>query len=251
MVGMYTSSIKVRSNSIETSEYQTMSLSKIPFSTLSIETVLEMAKQSSDVLLRKYSEDPILSTPITDLNEPIRRTKLAIASSRKKELTEEINEADFKRDRAFVGFRKYVEAQQFKDWDRDAQKAATNVITIIERHGKNLYREGLTVQSALLTSMFEDFSREQTQEDLNAIDATEWLNHLKKLQEDFSSMIMRRDELEAKKDIPTKADAKAELVKKLSVLMSGLDFLTNTQSAKYGETGRLINEITERLTNSD
>ena len=224
-----------------------MSLSKIPFSTLSIETVLEMALQCRETLSRRYSEDPILGAPITDLDEPMRRTKLAIASSRKKELTEEINEADFKRDRAFVGFRKYVEAQQFKDWDKDAQKAATTIITIIERHGKNLYREGLTVQSALLTSMFEDLAMDQAQNDLAAIDATDWLNHLKNLQADFSAMIIKRDELEAKKDIPTKADAKAELVKKLSVLLSGLDFLTNTQSTKYGETGELINKIIERI----
>ncbi len=227
-----------------------MSITKIPFSTLSLESLLELAKECSEALSTKHSEDPILSAPITDLNEPMLKAKLAIASNRKQELTEEINEADFRRDRAFVGFRKYIEAHQFKDWDKNAQKAAANLITIIERHGKNLYREGLTVQSALLASLFEDLKKDQAQEDLDAIDAKKWLKHLTDLQEAFSDMVQRRDELEAKKDVPTKADAKAELVKKLSVLFSGLDFLTNTQSTKYGETGKLVNGIAERIIRS-
>lgn len=227
-----------------------MSITKIPFSTLSLESILELAQQCGEALSAKHSEDPILSAPITDLNEPMQKAKLAIASNRKKELTEEINEADFRRDRAFVGFRKYIEAHQFKDWDKNAQKAAANLVTIIERHGKSLYREGLTLQSALLASLFEDLKNDQAQEDLDTIGAKEWLKHLTDLQEAFSDMVKRRDELEAKKDIPTKADAKAELVKKLSVLLSGLDFLTNTQSTKYGETGKLINGIAERIIRS-
>lgn len=224
-----------------------MSISKVPFSTLSIEAVLELAKQCVNALSDKHSEDAILGAPIADLDEPMQKARLAITSNHKKELTNEINEADFKRDRAFVGFRKFVEAFQFKDWDPTAQKAATKLIGIIEKHGKNLYREGLTVQSALLDSLFADLENESSKEDMNTLDADEWLNHLKNLQTEFSTMIQRRDELEAKKDIPTKADAKAELVKKLSVLLSGLDFLTNTQSTKYGEIGELINQIVDRI----
>ena len=224
-----------------------MSITKVPFSTLSIETVLELTKQCSDALSTNHAEDPILSAPLENLKEPIQRAKIAIASSRKKELTEEINEADFQRDRAFIGFRKYVEAFQFKDWDRNSQKAAANLIGIIEKHGKNLYREGLTVQSALLASLFEDLNTEQAKSDLATLNVEEWLNHLKNLQDEFSAMIKRRDELEAKKDIPTKADAKTELVKNLGILLSGLDFLMNTQSTKYGEIGNLINKIIERI----
>ena len=228
-----------------------MSINKIPFSTLSIETTLELAQQCGEALSNKYSEDPILGVPIADLDEPIQRAKLAIASNRRKELTDEINEADFHRDRAFVGFRKYIEAFQFKDWDRTAQKAAANLIGIIEKHGKSLYREGLTVQSALLASLFTDLETESAKEDIATLEVEEWLNHLKNLQSEFSVMIRRRDELEAKKDVPTKADAKAELVKVLSVLLSGLDFLTNTQSTKYGESGELINKIVVRIVASE
>ncbi|MGK0176528.1 MAG: hypothetical protein ACJAYS_000074 [Lentimonas sp.] len=224
-----------------------MSITKISFSTLSITTVLELANQCGEALSSKHAEDPILGTPLANLEEPIQKAKLAVASSRKKELTEEINEADFRRDRAFVGFRKYVEAFQFKDWDRDSQKAAANLIGIIEKHGKSLYREGLTVQSALLASLFEELEMEQPKADLTTLGVEEWLNHLMQLQHNFSAMIQRRDELEAKKNIPTKADAKAELVKALSILLSGLDFLTNTQSTKYGEIGKLISEIIERI----
>ena len=212
--------------------------------------MLELARQCGDVLSINHTEDPILSAPLENLKEPIQRVRIAIASSRKKELTEEINEADFQRDRAFIGFRKYVEAFQFKDWDRDSQKAAANLIGIIEKHGKNLYREGLTVQSALLASLFEDLDTEQAKSDLATLEVEEWLNHLKNLQNEFTAMIQRRDELEAKKDIPTKADAKAELVKNLNILLSGLDFLTNTQATKYGETGNLINKIIERIMTS-
>ena len=224
-----------------------MSITKVPFSTLSINQLLELANQCGEALSAKHAENPTLSIPLKDLEEPIQKVKLAIANSRKDELTEEINEADFRRDRAFVGFRKYIEAFQFKDWDRSSQRAAANLIGIIEKHGKSLYREGLTVQSALLASLFEDLDTEQAKEDLASLDVAEWLNHLKNLQTEFSGMIQRRDDLEARKDIPTEADAKAELVKALSVLLSGLDFLTNTQSEKYSEIGKLINAIIERV----
>jgi len=227
-----------------------MGIRKIPFSKLKIEAVLELADQCSSALLKNHAEDSILGTPLADLDVPIQRARLAVASSRKKELTEEINEADFRRDRAFVGFRKYVEAFQFKDWDRNSQRAAANLIGIIEKHGKTLHREGLTVQSALLSSMFTDLETESSKADLSTIGVEEWLDHLKNLQTEFSSMIQRRDEMEAKNNVPTKEDAKEELVKALGILLSGLDFLTNTQAVKYGEAGNVVNTIIERILSS-
>ena len=224
-----------------------MSITKIPYSKLSIEAVLELANRCVDIIATKHPEDPLLTVPLTDVDKPLQRAKIAIASSRKKELTEEIGDADFKRDRMFVGFRKYLEAQQFKDWERPVQKAAMSLLSIVEKHGKSLHREGLTVQSALLASLFEELDSEQSKADLETIGAQEWLDRLKKFQEDFSVLIQRRDELESKKDIPTKADAKAELVQKLTVLISGLDFLTNTQATKYGEAGKLVNEVVDRV----
>lgn len=175
-----------------------MGINKIPFSKLSIEAVFELANQCAKSFSEKHPEDPILSIPLADLQEPMKKAKLAIASSRKKELTEEISEADFKRDRAFVGFRKYIEAFQFKDWNPEAQRAAANLIRIIEKHGKSLYREGLTVQSALLASLFADLDTDSVKTDLETLNVSEWLNHLKKLQMEFTAMIQRRDELEAK-----------------------------------------------------
>ena len=224
-----------------------MSIQKISYSELSLEDILKLTRKCVEIVSTHHAKDPLLSAPLADIDEPLNNALTSIANSRKKELIDEINDADFKRDRMFVGFRKYVEAQQFKDWDRPVQKAATSLLSIIEKHGKRLYREGLKVQSALLASMFEDLDAEQSKSDLDTAGATEWLDRLKLFQTEFSALIQRRDELESKENILSEADAKAGLIKKLTVLISGLDFLTNTQATKYREAGEQLNAVIEQI----
>ena len=120
-------------------------------------------------------------------------------------------------------------------------------MVIIERHGTRLYREGLTVQSALLNSLFETLDTEQSNADMAVLGAEEWLNRLKELQDEFSTLHDQLDELEARKDILGDEEAKADIVKFLSVLISGLDFLFNTNPNKYGETGKSVNAIIEQI----
>ncbi len=224
-----------------------MRAEKISFSLLSIETILELANYCVKTVSVKHSDNSLLNSSLENLKEPISRAILVIASDRKEELTEQINNADLQRDQAFIGFRKYIEVFQYKEWDPAAKQASSNLLAIIRKHGIQLYKEVLTVQSSLMHSLFEDLDTEKARLDIEKLGVGEWLAQLKRLQERFSNILQQRNEVESKKDIPTKAEAKAALVKNVSSLLDGLEFLAEAQSEKYIETNKLVNEIANRI----
>lgn len=228
-----------------------MNASKIPFSLLSVEAVLELATQTGETISAKHADDPLLSTPLQALDEPKQQATLSIGSSRKQELTEQVNEADRMRDRGFIGFRKHVEADQFNDWSPKVKEAADRILDIIQQHGTRLHQEGLTVQSALMTSLFEDLDAEAAKADLATLRLTRWIEELKEMQTKFADLFRQRNELESVKDIPTKAAAKDSLVEKISIVLNGLDFLTNTQPDTYADTSKLVTEIINRIVTSE
>lgn len=228
-----------------------MNASKIPFSLLSVEAVLELATQTGDTISSNHADDPLLSSSLTALAEPKEQATLAIGSSRKQELTEQVNDADRKRDRGFIGFRKHVEADQYNDFNADVKQAADNILDIIQKHGTRLHEEGLTVQSALMTSLFEDLDSDSAKADLDKLNLTNWISELKTMQSEFADLFQQRNELESAKDIPTKVEAKANLVQKVSVLLNGLDFLANTQPDTYAQTSTLVTEIVNRIVTSE
>ncbi|MEM9337614.1 MAG: DUF6261 family protein [Bacteroidota bacterium] len=228
-----------------------MNASQIPFSLLSVEAVLELATQTGETISSKHADDAMLSNPLQALDEPKQQATLAIGSSRKQELTEQVNEADRMRDRGFIGFRKHVEADQFNDWSPKVKEAADRILDIIQQHGTRLHQEGLTVQSALMTSLFEDLDAEAAKTDLATLRLTRWIEELKEMQNKFADLFRQRNELESVKDIPTKAAAKDSLVEKLSIVLNGLDFLTSTQPDTYADTSKLVTEIVNRIVTSE
>ncbi len=228
-----------------------MNTNKIPFSLLSLEAVLELATQIGETISSRHSEDALLGGALAGLGEPRQQATLAIGSSRKQELTEQVNEADRRRDRGFIGFRKHVEAEQYNDWNTDARQAANNLLDIIQKHGTRLHEEGLTVQSALMTSLFEDLDTEAAKADLATLNLTDWIEQLKTMQNGFATLFQQRNEIETAKNIPTKANAKVALVQASSVLLNGLDFLAVTQAETYGETGQLVASIVNRIVSSE
>lgn len=228
-----------------------MNASNVPFSLLSVEATLEMATQCGDTVADAHADDPLLDSSLTALDQPKQQATVAIGSSQKQELTEKVNEADRDRDRGFIGFRKHVEADQYNDWNPAAREAANRLLNIIKKHGVMLYQEGLTVQSALMTSLFEDLAADQAKADLATLNLTEWITQLQIKQTNFTSLFLQRNALESVKDVPTKAEAKDALVQSLKVLLNGLEFLAATQPGTYAATNNLVNGIVNRIVTSE
>ena len=162
------------------------------------------------------------------------KAELAIASDHKQEFAERVNNADFQRDQAFIGFRKYIEVFQYKEWDPAAKQASSNLLTIIRKHGTQLYKEGLNVQSSLLNALFKDLDDEKARMDIEKLGVEEWLVQLKRLQERFSKIFQQHSEVESDKSIPSKVEAKAALVKSLSSLLDGVEFLAEVGGLAVG-----------------
>ena len=190
-----------------------MNTEMISFSLLSIETILELANQCTKIISAKHPEDPMLAGPLSNLEPPKKKAALAIDSGRKQELIEQVNDADVQRDHAFIGFRKYIEVYQFKEWDRKAVNASSNLLAIIKKYGAQLYKEDFAMQSTLMNSLFKDLDTEQAKADLATLGLEDWLIHL-------------------------------------STLLKGLEFLAKIKPGIYGETNKLINEIAGRIASS-
>ena len=228
-----------------------MNISDIPFSLLSLETTLDLAIQCSDVIATRHAEENLLTKALANLEGPKQKAKLAISNDNKKELTKERNEADYKRDKIFIGFRKRIEAELYNITNPAAEKAAQNLLDIISKHGNRLYAEGMSVQSALLVALFEDLESDSAKADLATLGLDNLLNELKQAQSEFAAIQQQRNELESAKDIPTNAEARMELVEKLSILFKGLDFLFSAQPENYSETGSLVQNIANELVASE
>ena len=224
-----------------------MNTDPIPFSLLSIEAVLELTNNCVRIISAKHSDNPLLNSSLENLKNPISKAVLAIASDRKQELTEQVNNADLHRDQAFIGFRKYIEVFQYKEWDPSAKQASSNLLAIISKHGTQLYKEGHIMQSTLMHALFEDLDTDQARQDIEKLGVGEWLVQLKRLQDRFSKILLQRNEVESQKEIPTKSEAKAVLVNNVSSLLDGLQFLAGVQSETFDETNKLVNEIAERI----
>ena len=228
-----------------------MNTSSIPFSLLSLETTLDLAIRCSAVIATRNAKENLLVNALAGLEGPIERAKLAISDDNKKELTEERNKADDKRDKIFIGLRKRIEAELYNVTNPAAQEAAKNLLEIIAKHGNRLHVEGMSVQSARLVALFKDLESDSAKADLATLGLDNLLDKLKQAQSEFAAIQQQRSELESAEDIPTKEEARVELVGKLIVLFKGLDFLSADQPKDYSEMASQVQTIADELVASE
>lgn len=223
----------------------------IPFSILSIESALDLATRCSATIREKHPKNNSFKSTLARLDDARQEATIAIAGNRKKALTEAVQMADKKRDRLFIGFRKMVESFQYFEPDESIMNAAEVVLQIIRTHGTQLHLKTMSKQSSLLASLFQDLAAADAKAAVNKLGLTNWLNSLKQAQNEFIELLQKRSELEARKDIYTKKEAYTRLIDKLSTLLKGLDFLSSVDPETYGETVRLVTEISDQIITSE
>ncbi len=228
-----------------------MNTSSIPFSLLSLETTLDLAIRCSAVIANGNAEGNLLVNAAASLEAPKERAKLAISNDNKEALTEEQNKADEKRDKIFIGFRKRIEAELYNITNPVAQEAAQNLLEIIVKHGTQLYAEGMSVQSARLVALFKDLESDSAKADLARLKLDSLLDRLKQAQSEFEVIQQQRSKLKSAKDIPTREEARVELVEKLIVLFKGLDFLSIDQPEAYSAMASQVQTIADGLVASE
>jgi hypothetical protein len=228
-----------------------MNISNTPLSTLSIESKLDFATKCVSLIKTRHTKDPLFGNTLANLEDSIQQTTLAIASNHKQKLTKEVNEADYKRGRCFILFRRHIEAEQFNEEDSEKRQASDLLINIIRAHGTQLHLEGMSAESSLLASLFKDMEGKDAIKALSTLNLTREMGQLKQAQSEFIALQEKRNELELNKEIPTKLEAQNELVKKLTVLLRGIDFLAVSQSKTYDETGQLVQQFADRIVTNE
>ena len=228
-----------------------MNTSDIPLSVLSIESKLDFAIKCVNLIRARHARDVLFASTLANLEDSIQQATLSVARSYKQALTQEIGEADQKRGRCFILFRRHIEAEQFNDEDDNKRQASDLLMKIIRAHGTQLHRGGMSAESALLVSLFKDMESANAKAALETLGLTASMDKLQQAQNTFLQLQEQRDTLELSKEIPTKQEAENKLVENLHVFLNGIDFLAVSQSAKYGETGQLVQQVANRIVTSE
>jgi len=106
--------------------------------------------------------------------------------------TDDIEEKDALRDRAFIAFRGYIEVctkRMNVDWNADAYL----ILDIIKNNNWNLYKENYDLESGSLSKLFIDLERTEVTQAIDNIQATEWLHELKIAENNFIKAVETRD----------------------------------------------------------
>ena len=212
----------------------------IPTSLLSLSLLTTLCEQISNIVNRKFGDNPIISPILGKLNQAIEKAQLAINSSQLMELTEQVRIQDQKRDDGYRAFRDYVLAGT-RRLNETFRNACLSIAKILDQNGFSLYRLGYSEQTAALKSLFTDL--QSIEQDLKTADCIEWLEELKQAQSEFEEVHDKRIEKSSLKDIPTDKEAKTELVPVLELLLNSLEVLHASKQIEHMEnTIKQVNE---------
>ncbi len=137
---------------------------------------------------------PILIDDIIKLSNVIKRYA-------KSAYTKKVSEKDGRRDKAFVGFRDYIDAFTHS-MEEEKAKAALYLKGIITRRGNTLHRLGDVAETAELRVLFQEMDTPEAQAAIEIIDALIWYNTLKDEQLGFEDLYMEKVDTESKTELP-------------------------------------------------
>lgn len=114
-------------------------------------------------------------------------------STLKSEFTDELVNADKRRDLAYIAFRDITGGISICIIEDLAQKAS-KLYSIIEKLGKETYRLGYKAESAILLSLFVEFDKPRNQQLLNDLGILQYYNSLKEAQTAFEFVSSQKSE---------------------------------------------------------
>lgn len=222
-------------------------IKKIPYSYFSLKSLASFADQVISIVEKSHAEELMLAGMVQAIRESREKAIQAINSTLKEDLTEQVIQLDAQRDDSFVSLRNHIDAGLLRHRHPEYQEACKRLSVIFLKNGRMLNKLGYQEQSAALSSLFMDLSDASAMEDLKNIHALEWLEELKKDQEEFLIVYTQRGEEKAGKDIPRDEDAFKELKTAMDNLFILLNaFQISKQVSGLDATIDTINESIDR-----
>ena len=230
-----------------------MSKIEIPLSKATVAETSDLAVNASKIITKHAIEDAYLTLLGTELGNTGSEMESSIATSRKKQLTEELAAADDKRDNGFNALKSFTEG--YIKWGIEAYAPyAIKVWDVIKRHGLALDKESYEEQSALMESLFIDLEKAELTEAITILKQEEIVAYTKQSHIDFAALYQQSLEVEAGKEIVTSATKlKKGALLKLTNVANYLNAVVNAKPDVYGaiqaEMAELVNNVNKKIRN--
>jgi hypothetical protein len=127
---------------------------------------------------------------------------------RKSRYTTEIAQADVERDTTFLGFRNVVKGMQ-SHFNPEKRKAAINLMMVFNQYG-NISKKSYSEETALIHNFLQEM-RGKFAPDIETLELQEWVDMLDQNNQEFSTLILQRNEEASQKTSLKMKDLRKEI----------------------------------------
>lgn len=174
-----------------------------------------------------------------------------IGTERGKELKEELDAADTRRDALFSALIYFLKGYQ--RWNKDTTGTAADVLySVIKSHGANIPRLSIEKESAMLDSILGAFQKEEAAQAVTTLNLTELVADLQSEQAHLSDVYQQSAELESEKpEVVAPSSIKRETQVTLNGIIDYVNVMSKANNAVYGTLAatlaELVNSLNEKI----
>lgn len=191
--------------------------------------------------------DEFLTRETTMLKSRAAVMVAGIGAERGKELKDDIDEADSRRDSLLIAIIQFLRAQN--TWNNAATNgAAESLLSIIKAHGNYITRASYEKESALLDSILVEFEKPEPASALATLNLTMLAGELKDAQTQFKALYQRSAVLElGKAGVISPTSLRKETIDILNTIIDYLNVMYTVNSRGYGRLATNIAELVNSL----
>lgn len=213
---------------------------------LSMHELLTAGSRLSGILDRGFSDSPFIGAQLPKLNQATDNLKQAFQRTAGSDYTEELAQFDRARDAAFRSLVGYLDGMAAVVVKPEISKPSAELLGIIEKHDRSMYRFGYARESAALSGLLSELSQDTAQSLLQQAGAIELTDALRDATKAFEDTYQAKIAEESTKNYPEAAAAAADIVYRLDALLMYADVLAVDEPKRYRTVAEELNQtITE------
>lgn len=170
-----------------------------------------------------------------------------IGSERGKELKDELDAADTRRDALFSALMHFLRGYQ--RWNKNSTGESADVLyAIIKSHGANIPRLSIEKESAMLESILGAFQKEEATQAITSLNLTELVADLQSEQAHLQEVYQQSAELESEKpEVIAPSSIKRETQVILNDIIDYLNAMSKANAAVYSTLAATVAELVNTL----
>ena len=213
-------------------------------------TIGETANVAKDVnaaVTKAAIDDAYLNNQNAALKSSHDTMLSGIGAFRGKELTDQIEIADTRRDNLLAAFIHFLKG--FLLWEKDEATlaAAKKLLRIVESHGSNFSRLSHEKESAQYDALLLELETAEAAAALGVLDIAGLTGTMKSAEASFTSLYQQSAETEAGKTIVAPSSIKKDTQAQLNALIDYLNVMQKANAAVYGTLASNVAQLVEML----